>query len=155
MDVQKIQMIRSIPFLIILTVVCSFGVNAQSSEPSDHEHKDHQHLKNEIGFASAPVYLITENEFAFGLHFHYVRNIAESKFGLGLGYERIFDNHKHNNIGVVVSFRPIEAFAIDLTPGVNFEVKDPGARFAIHLETTYEFELNRIHLGPVLEFAYA
>jgi hypothetical protein len=34
---------------------------------------------------------------------HLIKKIAHTKFGIGVGYEKIFDEHKHNTIGLVVS----------------------------------------------------
>ena len=147
--------IRPILCMALITTAFSLSANAQTGDQADSEGTVHEHSGGEVGVAGTAVYLVTEKKFGFGLHLHYVHNIAASKFGLGLGYERIFADHKHNNIGLVVSFRPVEAFSIDLTPGLNFEQENPGAKFAVHLETTYEFEWNSIHLGPVMEFAYA
>lgn len=87
------------------------------------------------------------------MHLHYVRNIAETRFGLGLGYERIFDIHGHNMFGVETIFRPTEALSLNLSPGLTFEDEDPNPSFALHLETAYEFELKKLHIGPSLELA--
>ena len=137
-------------FLLLIT----FGQNliAQSDE---HIEDHHDHHKNEIGIANAPVYFVNEKEFAYGLHIHYVRKIKETKFGVGLGYERIFDEHKHNTIGIVGSYRPIDKFGINLSPGITFEDSESSnINFALHVEISYEFEINNFHIGPVLESAY-
>jgi hypothetical protein len=115
---------------------------------------NHEHHKNEIGIANSPVYFIKEKVFAYGLHFHYVRNIPKSKFGLGVGYERIFDEHKHNTFGLVGTYRPIENLSFNVSPGLTFEDGNKTANFALHLETSYEFEINAFHIGPAFEFAY-
>ncbi|NNC95426.1 MAG: hypothetical protein HKN92_07675 [Chitinophagales bacterium] len=96
-----------------------------------HDHSNHMHdHKNEIGIANAPVYFVKEKEIAYGLHFHYVRTIRESRFGIGLGYERIFDEHKHNTITLVSSYRPLDRFAVQLSPGITFEDNEPHVNFA-------------------------
>jgi len=74
---------------------------------------------------------------------------------MGLGYERIFDDHKHQTIGIVGTYRPVNLLSINVSPGLTFENNDASElRFALHLESSYEFELGNFHLGPVLEFAY-
>ena len=140
--------------LTYLTAIFSLNSFAQSPEHSDADSGSHEHHKNEIGISNAPVYFIKEKVFAYGLHVHYVHNIAESKFGIGLGYERIFDEHKHNTIGLEATYRPIEKLSFDLSPGVAFEDNNSKKYFALHFETSYEFEMKDFHLGPAIEFAY-
>ena len=112
--------------------------------------------KNEFGIANSPVYIIKEKEFAYGLHAHYIRGLKETKFGIGVGYERIFDEHKHNTIGVILSYAPIEHLDLSLSPGITFNDNDPSElNFGTHFEILYEFEIGVLHLGPVAEFAYS
>ncbi len=138
--------------LIVLFIFFGHNLRAQNHE---HVEDHHDHHRNEIGIANAPVYFVNEKEFAYGLHIHYVYNIINTKFGVGLGYERIFDEHKHNTIGIVGSYRPIDGLGINLSPGITFEDNESSnINFALHVETSYEFEINNFHIGPVLEFAY-
>ena len=132
-----------------MTALFSLNTLAQSTGHTD----KHKHHSNEIGIANSPVYFIKENVVSYGLHIHYIRKITHSKFGIGLGYERIFDEHKHSTIGLVVSYSPIEKLSLNISPGITFEGDASAVNFALHLETSYEFELNDFHLGPVLEFA--
>ena len=141
-------------FLICLMMIFSQNLIGQTSEPSEMHSDHHEHHKNEIGVGNFPVYFLEENKFAYGLHIHYTRVIPKTKFGLGLAYERIFDEHKHNFLGIVGSFRPVEKVSFAVSPGVAFEGKDSKPIFAFHLETSYEFEIKNFHLGPVFEFAY-
>jgi hypothetical protein len=104
----------------------------------EHTHNHIYHHKNEIGVAVSPVYFFGENE---------------SKFAVGLGYERIFDEHKHQTIRIVGSYRIAEPLSINLSPGITFEGGEE-LHFAFHIETTYEFELGNYHIGPAIEFAY-
>jgi hypothetical protein len=137
-------------YLALFTTIFSSNLIAQTTEHSG----IHDHHKNEFGIANAPVYFIKEKVFAYGLHIHYLRNIPKSKFGIGLGYERIFDAHKHNTLGLVATYRPMDRLSINLSPGLTFEEEISNANFALHIETAYEFEINDFHIGPVFEFAY-
>ena len=120
-------------------------------DPADHEHDHH---RNEVGIALAPVYFTNEEQFSFSLHLHYLRNLGESGFGLGLGYERIFDEHGHNTISLVGSYRPGEKLTFILSPGILFEDENPGDLvFAIHTEVSYEFAPGNLHIGPLFEVA--
>ena len=114
----------------------------------------HEHHKNEIGVAISPAYFIKDQIFAFGLHTHYVRNISKSKFGFGLGYERIFNEHNHNTFGLVGTYTPIEKLRFSVSPGFTIEDKNSIANFALHLESSYEYEINNLHIGPVFKLAY-
>ncbi len=130
--------------LIFIAILFSQALYAQKGE----------HPKNDIGLANSAVYFLNEKAFAYGLHVHYVRAIPKSKFGLGLAYERIFDNHKHNTFGFVMAYKPVHELNLSISPGLSFEDAHPEAAFALHLEATYGFEIGSIHLGPLVEFAY-
>ena len=134
----------------IVLFVLTQTLSAQ--DPDNSIHSDNH--KNEIGIANSPVFVLKEKEFAYGLHTHYVRNLNGTNFGIGVGYERIFDEHKHNSVGVIFSYSPLEHLYISLSPGIAF--KDNGAsklKPGIHFETSYEFEIGFFHAGPVAEFA--
>nr|WP_319273512.1 hypothetical protein [uncultured Draconibacterium sp.] len=133
------------------------NVNAQEHhDHDDHEHHDHTHgHKTEIGVGNSLVYFFGEEELSYGLHFHVVRNIGHSNFGVGLAYERIFDEHTHNTIGIVGSYTPVDRLHFALTPGIAFEGEDWGEKnFALHFETAYDFQVGNIHMGPMVELGY-
>lgn len=123
---------------------------------SPDSHVDSDNHKNEIGIANAPIYLFREKEFAFGLHAHYIRSLKETRFGIGIGYERIFDEHKHNTIGMIINYAPVAHLSLGLSPGITFKDVNPSdLHFGVHLEALYEFEIGIFHIGPVAEFAYS
>ncbi|WP_439182273.1 hypothetical protein [Carboxylicivirga taeanensis] len=135
----------------LLAVICLVPVKAQSENHDEHHHHNHT---SELGVANSLVYFTSEKELAYGLHLHYIYMKPHSPFGIGLGYERIFDHHGHNTIGVVGAYRPTDRLSFNLSPGIAFE--DGGhskGHFAMHFETTYEFEIKDFHIGPVLEVA--
>lgn len=136
---------------LLLLITLFFGSALFAQEQEKHEHKHH---KNEISMANSPVYFTNENVVAYGIHFHYVRKIPKTDLALGLGYEKIFDQHGHNTLGVVCSYRPINKLAFNTSPGVTFEDIGGPPQFTLHLETAYEFEWEDFHIGPVFEFAY-
>ena len=122
----------------------------------DHAHPDHPpfHYRNEVAISNNLVFLGKDTEYSYGMHLHYIRNIAETKFGYGLGYERIFDEHGHNTLSMAGSYRPFHELVLMLSPGITFD--DHGDRppdFTVHLEAGYEFDIGHFHLGPVLGFA--
>lgn len=135
--------------LVFLFGVFAANINAQE------EHHNHDHHKYELGLANTSVYFVKEKEIAYGLHLHLIRNIKHSKFGFGIGYERIFDKHKHNTLGVIASYNPFGGLHISLSPGATFEDHEPSAiKFAFHAETVYGFNVGNFHLGPLFELAY-
>jgi hypothetical protein len=136
---------------LIILLVFSQIVAAQRPENSIHT-DDH---KNELGIANSAVYLFQEKEFAYGLHLHYVRGLKDTDFGIGIGYERIFDAHRHNALGVILSYTLLDHLNLSLTPGFTFSDDARNSDFGIHFETLYEFELGKFHIGPTTEFAYA
>lgn len=147
-------------FIAVLFFCFTKQLNAQNTQAdtTTHNHdKGHHHChhKNEIGIANAPVFFVEEKTFSYGLHLHYIRNIRESKFGLGAGFERIFDEHGHNTFGLVASYRPVDKLSLILSPGVTLEDAHPDEpNFALHVEAAYEFEIKNIHLGPAFELSY-
>ncbi len=143
-------------FVFLFFLFLTARLSSQSSHVDDHEVGDHHdHHRNEIGIANSPVYFVKEKELSYGLHIHFIHTLRESKWGIGAGYERIFDAHGHHTIGIIGSYRPIDPLSFILSPGITFEDANPGeTAFALHAETAYEFEAGHFHLGPVLEFAY-
>lgn len=136
----------------ILFLVFTLNTFAQTE---DHE-CEHHHSKFELGLSNGLVYNFTESEAAYGLHVHVVSSIGKSeKFGMGIGYERIFDDHKHNALSVVLLYNPIEHVSINLAPGVTWLGTDSNTvKPALHLEGLYEFKLGKFHLGPLLGVAF-
>lgn len=142
---------------LVHTLLLAFSIlypSFMSAQQDDTDHEHHHHHRSEIGIANAAVYFVNEEEFAYGLHIHYVHGIGESDFSIGLGYERIFDEHKHNTLGLVFMYRPEERLSFSISPGLAFEDEESHTNFAVHLETAYEFEIRNFHIGPVLEAAF-
>lgn len=144
-----------ITFLFIPVFFSAVAQTDDHDHTHDHEH-EHKHLHNhEIGLSVGPAWFLNEGETSAAIHLHYVYNFPETKFGLGLGYERIFDDHKHNFIGVELNYRPIHPLTLNLSPGLAFEGEhNEGSEFAMHFETVYEFEMGKFHIGPMIEVAY-
>jgi hypothetical protein len=141
------------PFLIFLFLCSGNNIIGQSNH-ADHDH--HHHPKNELGLGNYLVYLAGEKELSYGLHVHYLRTIEDSKFGVGLGFEQIFDEHDHQTLGIIGSYRPIYPLVISISPGILFQGGERSTvNFALHAEAVYEFEINNFHLGPAMGIGYA
>lgn len=142
-------MIKQVFLFVLFTLVVS-ALLAQE-HVHDHEH----HHNHEIGVSASPVYFTKADEFSLAAHLHYVYNFSHTKWGVGFGYERIFDEHKHNFIGLEVNYRPVHRLTLNLSPGVAFEGEHRDEKdLALHFETVYEFEFGAFHIGPVMELAY-
>lgn len=115
----------------------------------------HEHPPSELGVANSGVAFSGETGLNYGLHFHYLRKFRGSEFRWGAGYERIFDGHKHNTVGVIAGYGLAHGWTVLISPGVTFEDEDPAALLpALHVETTYEVDIGNWHIGPVAEWAW-
>ncbi len=132
---------------------------ADDDHDHDHDHDrgeghDHDH-RFDLGGSAGLVYLLGEKEFAFGMHWHGLVTVGEGPWALGLGYERLFDEHAHNTVGAMVQYRITHRWSVNVSPGIAFSGEDPGHVVpAGHMETAYEFVLGPMHLGPAAEVAF-
>ncbi len=141
--------------LVIPATFFTVMLSAQHDTHEKHNKFNEEHHRNEVGIAFSPVYFVKEKELSTGIHAHYLYYIPETKFGIGAGYERIFDEHKHNTFGIVASYQPIDHLSLNVSPGITYEAASKSKpAFALHLETAYEFEIKFFHIGPAFEFAY-
>ena len=147
---------RTVLLMLLGMIFFPLGMFGQHDGHGGPGHENyHEHHRHELGLANTAVYFLGEKEFAYGLHFHYIYRIKESKFSVGAGYERIFDEHGHNSFGPLVSFMPVEGFSISFLPGIGFEDDEASEIYPVlHLELLYEFELGDFHLGPTVGFGY-
>ncbi len=145
---------RLILLLIFFTSVTLPNIFGQTQEKTIKNSNSHEHSKNEIGISISPAYFVKENVMTFAMHIHYTRNIPNTKFGIGISFERIVLAPKHNTFGLVFAYRPIERLSFTLSPGITFEDNNSDSLFAMHIETAYEFDLGSFHIGPAFEFAY-
>ncbi|KAF5060999.1 hypothetical protein DSECCO2_319810 [anaerobic digester metagenome] len=138
--------------LLIATLSCTPLLNAQEEKHSGHDgHAHHHDYRHEIGLVNSIAWFPGEDEQAYSLHLHYMYSLGNGRFGIGAGYERIFDEHGHHWLGLAGSYRPLRHFSIILAPGMAIEDEHPyELRFATHLEVLYEFPLGPLHIGPVL-----
>lgn len=143
----------NIKYTALALFLFPFGLHAQETDPIK-EISDHEHHRNEIGIGTSPVYFVNEKVLSYGLHIHYLYNLPHTKFGLGVGYEKIFDEHNHNTFGLTFNYRPVDKLNFNISPGLASENNEfKKSIFALHFETSYEFEIHNFHLGPVLEVA--
>jgi len=142
---------KNIKYLILFLLPLQiFAQEVDSAEKITHS--DHHH--HEIGIGISPVYFVKEKVLSSGLHVHYQYNLPDTKFGVGAGFERIFDTHKHNTFSLIFSYRPVDQLSFSISPGLASENNEfDKSHLAMHFETAYEFEIHNFHLGPVFEIA--
>ena len=122
----------------------------------DHDdHLEHHHPELEFGFSNGVVYNFTEKEAAYGIHLHVIKTVSKSdKFGLGFGYEAIFDDHKHNAASFILMYRPIEHLLFNFSPGFSWlATQNNSLKPSIHFEGLYEWEFGNFHMGPLVGIA--
>ncbi len=138
-----------VSFLLIFLFILSSKIYTQ-----EYSHHDYDH-NYEFGLAAMTIYLGGEKDLSKGMHGHLTRSLAHGKFGFGFGYELIFDKHKHQTIGLVALYRPINKLSIGVSPGIAMEQGFSGDKHpALHIETGYDFNFGEFHVGPLLEVAF-
>jgi hypothetical protein len=145
-------MTRTILFSIFL--LFSVCVSAQKN----HNHEDHVHAdlhKYHIGVGGTATYLKGESGFAPGAHLHFIRQFGhQNRWGLGLGYEAIFDEHKHSGVNLLLNYHLLEHLSVNIGPGILFSEHDGEneRKPAFHTEAVYEFNVGKFHIGPMAGF---
>jgi len=107
--------------------------------------------KNSIGISDKAIYLSGPGKTANGICIHYTRRIKDSDFGIGAGFDHIFGDYSHSFIGIVGHYEPLEAWGVNVSPGITFE--DNEAKFTAHFETAYGFDVSVFHIGPSISYA--
>lgn len=117
----------------------------------------HTHEREEIGVSSGAVYLINDKEWVYGMHVHYVyRAFNNQKFGVGFGYEHLFDEHKHDFVGIIGAYSPIQDLTFSVSPGITIEGEESKeSTFTTHFECVYEFKVKSFHIGPEIDLSYS
>lgn len=143
---------------LILSVILAVNLAAW---PVDEEHHDHHHHLNEIGISTGAVRMQPETETAVGLHLHAMRRLGDEGFvrffGVGLGFEVIFSDHRHYAIMGTLGIFPWKKFVLTFSPGLLMVKEDGENRrlFSFHSEIMYEFAVGGFEMGPALGFATA
>ncbi|MBW6536347.1 MAG: hypothetical protein K0B11_15160 [Mariniphaga sp.] len=145
-------MTRIILFSIFL--LFSFFVSAQDYQ-NQHEHEHPDLHKYHIGVGGTGAYLKGESGFAPGAHLHFIRQLGhQSRWGLGLGYEAIFDEHKHKGVNLLINYHPLKHLSFNVGPGIIFSEHEGETerKPAFHAEAVYEFIVGKFHIGPMAGF---
>jgi len=133
-------------FFLLIIMLPSF-----SYAQNDDHHNHHAEHKHEIGLAVKLVYLPSEKEIAPASHIEYVYMFHSIKLGFGIIYERLFDEHGHNGLGILVTCPVYRQLNIALSPSIVFVDEEPFKyKGALHFEVFYTFNIKNFHIGPAI-----
>lgn len=140
-------------FFALLTTIISYGLFGQ------HIQDEHEHRSNEIGLGIGMVYLISDVDWAPGLHLHYSKGIGEKqKFSLGAAAEYVAGEHQHTALSISLEYELLPSLLLGYGPGVEFPISDSddhGVHLGHHVELAYEFDFGLFHLGPMVEYGFS
>ena len=117
---------------------------------------NHSH-NNEFGIAFGLVPGHKDEGNNFGLHLHYIKGLeTHSDFGIGVSFETVFDEHKHNSISLMGVYHFNQGYTVAYAPGILFldHNGESEIEFTQHFELYYEFELENFHIGPQLDIGF-
>ena len=142
----------------LIFVLCSASVSfGQYSEPG----KNHRHLedphKYHVGIASIATHVTGESGIAPGFHIHFIRQLGHHyRWGLGVGYEAIADEHWHNGLNLMANYRPASFLSLLAGPGLSLKKHHGDTEIlpAFHTEAVFEFNLRGIHVGPLIGYGF-
>lgn len=142
--------ISSYSNLLANRVLVDEAVHKIAKEETDASH-DHEH-RFEVGISAGPTFFIAEKNVALGLHLHVLHNFIPSDISVGLGVEKIFDEHNHTSLGLVLGYNILENLYMGVSPALTIEENE--LIFSGHLEAVYGIEMGDFHIGPAVEFAF-
>ncbi len=147
-------MFNSLLKTVLLFIITSFSVGLIAQSHDHDSAHTHLHKKHEISLALGAASLFSENKVAPAIHLHYVRGIAlDNRLGLGLAAEAILEEHKHYALAAVVEYKFNSGLVVGYAPGLLMLIEETETEYAFaqHFELAFEFDLNKVHLGPLLE----
>lgn len=125
-----------------------------SGQHSSFRHKD----KNEMAVIPSMVFDLSEKNFLYSLHGHYLRSPEQLSPNIlvGASMEYIFGDETHITIGPVVAIHPAGILVFLYSPG--FTIKSSSDKteyyFSSHIEAALEFKVGgHLHAGPSAGFS--
>ncbi len=139
-----------------LTLLTS-GASAQKHD-GDHESGEvhiHDAHNYHLGIGISGAYLTGEQMVAPGIDIHFLRQLGvERNWGIGIGYEVLLKDEIHNNITFMANIHTAKFLSINAGPGFNFGKHEGETEYtpALHAEAVFEFDVKKVHIGPVVGF---
>ena len=161
----------SVSLLLVFLVLFA---HAQTNEDDANQLK-----QNNIGFGLGMAYMVNENEWAPGIHIHYARSLGEKqRFSIGSCVEYLFAYHQHASVALGLSYKLTKALSVGYSSGLEFHLdnskgnvvytgnneendvllinsEENEVHLAHHIEISYEFDLDFIHIGPMVEYGFS
>lgn len=144
---------RKIFLLIILN--CLFIIPVSSQEKGNEHIHEHHNYHIGIGFAGS--HISGEKGIDPGFHLHFLRQIGEQRnWGVGVGFETLIKDNLHNSVNFLVNYHLFHFVSLNAGPGLVFEKLNDKTEIApaFHTEAVFEFDLNEIHIGPMVGFGF-
>lgn len=159
----------------VFFILLAAGTFGQAGEEAEYK----QLKTNNIGFGTGMVHIINESEWAPALHLHYSKCIdRKQRFSIGTGMDLLFGDHKHTSVSLAVEYSPLPGLSIGYGPGIEFPLgdvpeiesstgtdpeieapdgitEDHGVQFCQHIELAYEFDLDFMQIGPMVEYEFS
>lgn len=151
-------MIFRIRVIVIIFSLHSLNVAAQPTHDHGtavHGHRGHDPHNYHIGLGMAAAHVNGEQGLAPGVHLHLLRQLGTHKrWGLGLGYEVILDEHRHNGLNMLFNYRPLHFLSLLAGPGMVMAKHEGKTEIkpAFHTEAVFEFNVGGLHVGPMIGY---
>lgn len=114
-----------------------------------------EYYVHEFGGGYDLVRINGEQTWTTGAHAHYAYMMGGGRYGVGAGFEMIFDEHKHKTIGAVIAYRPLYPMTVLLLTGATWDnIPFSEVRLAVQGEILYEWAWRNLHFGPSLRYSY-
>ena len=123
-------------------------------EEDGHHHEEGEHHEEEGHHEKEG-----HSEDALGVHLHIGKRLADegilSHISLGIGGEVIFSEEKHYGLNAFTSIHPWRGLVLSIGPAVEWakHEDDWESYYSTHMEAAYVFDVEEIHLGPVVGYS--
>jgi len=147
--------IKVIGIILIFQSFLAAGQQAHVHGAGAHGHRTDDPHNYHIGVGMAAAHVVGEKGLAPGFHLHLLRQFgAHKRWGMGLGYEVILDEHWHNGLNMLFNYRPVHFISILAGPGMVLAKHDGKTEVkpALHTEAVFEFNVGGLHMGPMIGF---
>lgn len=141
-------------FFLIISVSQVMGIGKVRRTNNFQSYKDPIY---ELGYSTNISYLKYEATFSPQLSLYYKRNVS-GFFAIGAGYNAIFDEHFHNTLHLITSFRLYRELFVSINPGLVFKSYRGRAQtlYSLGFSTNYQMNISeKIHVGPKAEVVVA
>jgi len=138
--------------MVLSFVIAGIVIYGQPIIPEESESEK----TNELGAGFGMSYIKNESIWVPGFHIHYGKSIdKKQRISIGAGIELLMDEHLHTSVVLALGYNITTCLYLGYGVGIDPSMINKGGNkvnFDHHLELAYEFDFDRIHLGPMLEY---